>query len=87
MLKNGQKYFKNLAVFTLVFKVCLAIFQHYAIKGYFVGVVRDLAVNLRVIGCLCHANLSCLGGSNRTRPFTEQHFFSDFSPNLSNLIS
>ena len=34
MLKNGQTYFKNLAVFTPQdFKVCLAIFQHYEIKG------------------------------------------------------
>ena len=33
MLKNGQTYFKNLAVFTPQdFKVCLAIFQHYAIN-------------------------------------------------------
>ena len=34
MLKNGQTYFKNLAVFTPQdFKVCLAIFQHYEITG------------------------------------------------------
>ena len=29
MLKNGQTYFKH----RKIFKVCLAIFQHYEIKG------------------------------------------------------
>ena len=34
MLKNGQIYFKSLAVFTLQdFEVCLAIFQHYEWKA------------------------------------------------------
>ena len=36
MLENGQTYFKNFAVrceHRKIFKVCLAIFQHYAIKG------------------------------------------------------
>ena len=34
-LKNGQSYFKNLAVFfkRKIFKVCLAIFEHYEWKG------------------------------------------------------
>ena len=32
MLKNGQTYFKNLAVLT-VYKECLTIFQHYERKG------------------------------------------------------
>ena len=34
MLKNGQTYFKSLAVFTLQdFEVCLAISQHYEWKA------------------------------------------------------
>ena len=34
LLKNGQTYFKNLALFhSKTFKVCLAIFQHYALKS------------------------------------------------------
>ena len=35
MSKNGQKGFKNFAVFTSQdFKVCSVIFQHYRSKGY-----------------------------------------------------
>ena len=34
MLKNAQTYFKNLAVLhRKIFKVCLAILQHYASNG------------------------------------------------------
>ena len=36
MAQNGQKYFTNLAAHTLkskIFKVCLTILRHYALKG------------------------------------------------------
>ena len=34
MLKNGEMHFKNLLCkHRKIFKVCLAIFQHYEIKG------------------------------------------------------
>ena len=44
ILKNGQIYFKNLAVFTLqVFKVSLVIFQHHTWKGQ--GLLRKTFIN------------------------------------------
>ena len=44
ILKNGQIYFKNLAVFTLqVFKVSLVIFQHHTWKGQ--GLIRKTFIS------------------------------------------
>ena len=44
ILKNGEIYFKNLAVFTLqIFKVSLVIFQHHIWKGQ--GLLRKTFIN------------------------------------------
>ena len=37
MLKNGQTYFK--CDHRKIFKACLAIFQHYEMKGYYASVI------------------------------------------------
>ena len=47
MLKNSQTYFRSLALFTPQdFKVCLAIFQHYAWKSWFAELIYTCSSGL-----------------------------------------